>query len=265
MERSEYAVMAAVADRHWWYGGMRAIAAALLDTAYRGREKLQILDAGCGTGGNVRFLRRYGQVVGIDLAAEALDLGGKRLPGVLARASVLQIPFADASFDLVTSFDVIYHRAVPDERQALGEMARVLRPGGRLLARLPAYEFLRSKHDRAVHTRRRYTAGAARALLEQSGFAVERSSYVNSLLFPLPLAQRLIERALPALEHSDSDLALPSAPLNEVLRWPLAAEAAWLAHGGAFPVGLSIMFLARKAELPGVRSQKVLTLLTPDS
>src|ERR1043165_1635025 len=130
MERSEYTMMAAVEGRHWWYGGMRAIAAALLDTVYCGRNDLRILDAGCGTGGNALFLRRYGQVVGIDLAAEALDLGGQRLPGVLARASVLDIPFADASFDLVTSFDVIYHRAVPDEGRALRETARGLRPGG---------------------------------------------------------------------------------------------------------------------------------------
>ena len=123
--------MAAVEERHWWYGGMRAIAAALLDEAYRGRHDLHILDAGCGTGGNARFLRRYGTVVGIDLAAEALELGGERLPGVLARASVLDIPFADARFDLVTSFDVLYHRAVPDEGRALRETARVLRPNGR--------------------------------------------------------------------------------------------------------------------------------------
>ena len=238
--------MAAVEERHWWYGGMRAIAAALLDEAYRGRRDLHILDAGCGTGGNARFLRRYGTVVGIDLAAEALDLGGERLPGVLARASVLDIPFADARFDLVTSFDVLYHRAVPDEGRALRETARVLRPGGRLLIRLPAYEFLRSKHDRAVHTRRRYTVGAARALLSTGSFAVERCTYVNSLLFPLPLVQRLLERALPALERGDSDLAMPSPLVNEALRWPLAAEAAWLAHGRSFPVGLSIMCLARK-------------------
>lgn len=238
--------MAAVEDRHWWYGGMRAIAAALLDEVYRGRGDLSILDAGCGTGGNALFLRRYGTVVGIDLAAEALDLGGGRLPGVLARGSVLDLPFTDASFDLVTSFDVLYHRAVPDERQALRETTRVLRPGGRLFVRLPAYEFLRSKHDRAVHTRRRYTTTAARALLAAGGFAVERCSYVNSLLFPLPLAQRLLERVLPALEQHDSDLALPAPLINAALRWPLAAEAAWLARGGSFPAGLSIVCLAQK-------------------
>jgi ubiquinone/menaquinone biosynthesis C-methylase UbiE len=246
MERSEYTVMAAVEDRHWWYGGMRAIAAALLDEVYGRRRDLRILDAGCGTGGNALFLRRYGNVVGMDLAAAALELGGPRLPGVLARGSVLDIPFADASFDLVTSFDVLYHRAVPDEDGALDETWRVLRYGGRLLIRLPAYEFLRSKHDRAVHTRRRYTAGQSRALLESRGFVVERCSYINSLLFALPLAQRLLERALPNLERSESDLAMPSPLVNEALRWPLAAEAAWLARGRTFPVGLSIVCLARK-------------------
>jgi SAM-dependent methyltransferase len=247
MERSEYVTMAAVEDRHWWYGGMRAIAAALLDEVYRGRCDLRILDAGCGTGGNAIFLRRYGQVIGFDLAAEALELGGARLPGVLARGSVQAIPFADARFDVVTSFDVLYHRAVPDEARALSEMRRVLRPGGRLLIRLPAYEFLRSKHDRAVHTRRRYTAAQARRLLRDHGFAVERCSYINSLLFPLPLAQRLLERALPTLEQANSDLSMPMPLLNEALRWPLAAEAAWLACGRSFPIGLSILCLARRA------------------
>lgn len=247
MERFEYEVSAAVEDRHWWYSGMRALAVAVLDEVYAERRGLTILDAGCGTGGNARFLRRYGRVFGIDLAIEALVFGEERLPGALARASVLSLPFADASFDLVTSFDVLYHRAVPDERLALDEASRVLRPGGHLLIRLPAYEFLRSKHDRAVHTRRRYTARAARALIADRGFTIERCSYVNSLLFALPLAQRLGERLLPRLERRASDLTMPAPVLNEVLRWPLAAEASWLARGGSFPVGLSILIRARKA------------------
>ena len=142
MERAEYLVMAAVEGHHWWYGGMRAIAASMLNLVYAGRQDLHILDAGCGSGGNLRFLQRYGSVIGIDLAAEALVFGQLILHSGLARASVLAIPFADASIDLVTSFDVLYHRAVPDERAALREAWRVLRPGGRLLLRLPAYQFL---------------------------------------------------------------------------------------------------------------------------
>src|SRR3982750_4769681 len=106
MERAEYLMMAAVEGYHWWYGGMRAITASMLDSAYAGRRDLQVLDAGCGSGGNLRFLRRYGSVTGIDIAAEALALGRQRLQSDLAQASVLAIPFADASFDLVTSFDV---------------------------------------------------------------------------------------------------------------------------------------------------------------
>jgi len=157
------------------------------------------------------------------------------------------MPFADASFDLVTSFDVLYHRAVPDERAALSEARRVLRPGGRLLLRLPAYQFLLRRHDREVHTRRRYTAGHVRALLRASGFAVERCSYINTVLFPLAVAQQLAERALPTFAPHGSNLLPPSAALNEALRWPLAAEAAWIAGGRSFPFGLSILCLARKA------------------
>jgi|GEM_PF-77361 SAM-dependent methyltransferase len=247
MERSEYAVMAAVEDRHWWYGGMRAIAASLIRYGFGPRTDLRILDAGCGTGGNAIFLQRYGRVVGIDLAADAITLGNQRLPGQLLRGSVLELPFADGSFDLVTSFDVLYHRAVPDEQPALRETARVLKPNGRLLIRLPAYEFLRSKHDRAVHTRRRYTSRDVQTLLEQNGFWLERSSYVNSLLFPLAMAQRLLERQLPTLEREDSDLTLPNPLINELMRWPMIAEAAWLSQGGRFPFGLSVICLARKA------------------
>lgn len=244
MERAEYEVMAAVEDRHWWYGGMRAIAAAMLQRAYGTPRNLRILDAGSGTGGNALFLRRYGRVAAIDFAADALQYGGERLGTAAGRASVMALPFAAGSFDLVTSFDVLYHRGVSDETIALREVARVLAPGGRLLIRLPAYEFLRSKHDRAVHTRRRYTARDVDTLLAGAGFVIEQRSYVNALLFPIPLAQRLIERAIPSLEQQESDLTLPSDVVNTALRVPMALEAAWLAQGGRFPFGLSIMCLA---------------------
>ncbi len=248
MERIEYEVMAAVELNHWWYGGMRAIAAAFLDSLYAERRNLRILDAGCGTGGNALFLRRYGQVFGLDLAMEAIELGAPRLATTLTRGSVLTLPFADNSFDLVTSFDVLYHQDVPDEAVALRETRRVLRPGGRLLIRLPAYEFLRSKHDRMVHTRRRYTVRSACEVLSNAGFVVERCSYVMSLLFPLPLTQRLLERLQPSTDEPSSAMHIPSPAINATLRWPLALEAAWLSLSGSFPFGLSVLCLAHSGK-----------------
>ncbi|NTU86166.1 MAG: hypothetical protein HGA45_43700, partial [Chloroflexales bacterium] len=112
------------------------------------------------------------------------------------------------------------------------------------LVRLPAYEWLRSRHDRQVHTRRRYTAPEARHMLESAGFAVEQATYALSLLFPLPAATRLAER-FTSDQGDESAMGLPSAPLNLALRAPMALEAAWIAMGGSFPFGLSIFCLAR--------------------
>ncbi|WP_322511152.1 class I SAM-dependent methyltransferase [Chloroflexus sp.] len=236
--------MAAVELQHWWYGGMRAINAALLDRVFGGRRDLRILDAGCGTGGDALFLRRYGVVVGIDLAAEAIALARGRIPGRLARGSVLQLPFANQSFDLVTSFDVLYHRAVIDERQALSEVRRVLRRDGRLLIRLPAYEWLRSRHDRQVHTRHRYTAGEVDRMLRANGFTVEHLTYALTLLFPISAMLRLLERVLPE-QRNESAMELPSRPINAALRLPMMLEATYIARGGTLPFGLSIVALAR--------------------
>ncbi len=246
MEQIEYEIMAAVEDAHWWYRGMRAISAAWLDLAYPQRRDLRILDTGCGTGGNGEFLQRYGAVSGLDLAALALQFGQRRLPGKLTRGSVVTLPFVDAAFDLVTSFDVLYHRGVINERAALAETARVLRPDGRFLMRLPAYRWLASKHDRSVHGRHRYTAREVRTLVTEAGLEVERVSYINTLLFPLPLLLRLSERVLPQREQAESELALPGPIVNTTLQAVMNMEAAWLRDGGRFPYGLSVLVLARK-------------------
>ena len=244
MEANEYMVMAAVEDRHWWYAGMRAISAAWLDPVYGTSNDLRILDAGCGTGGNGEFLRRYGHAVGLDVAKDALTLGQRRMPGAILGGSIMDLPFEAATFELVTSFDVLYHRAVVDERRAIAETRRVLKPGGRMLIRLPAYQWLLAKHDRAVYTRHRYTLSEVRALLVPS-FTIERISYVNTLLFPLALAQRMRERFVTRADDTLSDLMLPHPLLNSTMAAVMQTEAAWLRRAG-FAAGLSVLALARK-------------------
>lgn len=149
------------------------------------------------------------------------------------------------SVDLVTSFEVLYHLDVRSEAAALNELARVLKPGGHLLLRLPAYDWLRSQHDRAVHTRHRFTRPEVRRLARAAGLEVVRASYANSALFPAAAGARLAERVVKPSATAEPLDHPPSAPVNALLTRVLAAEG-WLAAGPGLPFGLSVLVLARK-------------------
>jgi len=243
VDPSEYTTMYEVEDHHWWYVGMRHITKTLLDH-YVGKHIPMILDAGCGTGANLVLLGEYGVAIGVDIEPAALELCRRRQLSRLIVGSVTRLPFADESFDMVTSFEVLYHLAVADDRQGLKEFARVLRPGGWLLLRLPAYNWLRGKHDLAVHTRHRYTTTEVKNKVTMAGFAIVGLSYANCLLFPLAVAKRLMERVWPSGTGSDVG---PPPPENRWLAAILSAEAAWLRQR-SLPWGLSVVCLARKVE-----------------
>ena len=236
-----------VADRHWWYLGMEAITRSFLDRWVH-IPNPRILDAGCGTGAAMTtYLAEYGEVTGVDLYPQALEFCRKRNAPRLARASVLNLPFAPASFELVTSFDVLYERAVSSEGTALREFFHVLSAGGYILLRLPAYDWLRGQHDERVHTNRRYTKKLVKELLEQSGFSVEHLSYANTFLFPLAVAKRLSERIFPPKDNQ-SDLSLNAGRFNNILKNILASEAPFAAKT-SLPYGLSVFAVGRKRQV----------------
>ena len=245
MNPEEYARMFAAEDRQWWYAGMRAISLALLGPVPPGQAAPRLLDCGCGTGAIVTHLAARGRAVGVDLSPEALRLARTRGAAV-ARAGLLGLPFPDATFDVVTSFDVIYHRWVADDAAAVREMARVLRPGGLLLLRVPALKLLWGAHDEAVHSRHRYTRGEVRALLRGAGLHVQRSTYANTLLFPLLLARRTVDRLT---GRHGSDVSFLPAPLEAAFGAALRLEARMLKRV-SLPIGASVFALACK---PGAR------------
>jgi SAM-dependent methyltransferase len=232
-------------EAQWWYAGQRAIAFALLEPALRGAASPalpRLLDAGCGTGFNLVALARLGRAAGVDLAPEAVAFCRGR--GVrAARGSLLALPVRDASCDVVTSFDVLYHAWVTDDRRAVAEMARALVPGGLLLVRVPALKLLWGAHDTEVQSRHRYTRSELVALLEGGGLAVRRATYCNSILFPLLLARRTLDRVL---GREGSDVGFLPAPLEWLFTRALRAEAALVRAGLSFPVGASVVALARK-------------------
>jgi SAM-dependent methyltransferase len=245
MDPREYDRMRTAEDRHWWYLGMAGISRRLLQRWTPPPGGWRILDAGCGTGGAAEsFLAEFGRVLGMDLSPNALRHCRRRGGGAWIGGSVERLPFAVSSFDLVTSFDVLYERGVSSESEALSEFRRVLAPGGRILLRLPALEGMRRSHDTVVHTRRRYTRMEVARMMEAAGFQLELCAYANSLLFPAAFGWNLLERLFPP-ENPRSDLETDFGIWNSALARILAAEAPLVARG-CLPIGLSVFAAGRK-------------------
>jgi SAM-dependent methyltransferase len=261
MTPDEYKFLYELEERHWWFVGMRRIVAALLDGAAPAGAG-RILDAGCGTGLMLSWLRRYGKqssVIGLDYNSLALRYSAQRGEGPLVEASIAAMPFPSNSFDLVTTFDVLDSFPVPGAAAPFAELARVLKPGGVLLVRVPAFQFLYSQHDRAVYTEHRYTARELRQRLEEQGLTVARTTYAMAILFPVALVWRWLTRSQHDSPQSDvRPLPGPLRWLNSPLAGLLAIEAAWLRWlPWRLPFGLSVMALARKPATPVERSPRL--------
>lgn len=229
---------------HFWFRGFRRFVAPLLVRAAGGRRDLRSLDCGCGTGHNLALLRRYGAAVGIDITMSGLRYAASRGERHVARASAASLPFGAASFDLVTSFDVIY--ALPDEiaRDAAAEMFRVLKPGGHLVLNTAALEVLKGNHSVLGGEVKRYSKGNLTRLLEGAGFRVLWISYTNATILPMVLGVRLAQR-FAGHQESPAEITVPAAPVNLALSGLLAVEATALKFVG-MPAGSSVLCLAQK-------------------
>jgi len=234
--------MAHAEQTHWWYTGMAAIAADWLERL-PSRSSGLILDVGCGTGGSLRWLTQFGRPYGVDVHPVALQLAAQRGGQRLVQADVQALPFASARFSIVTAFDVLYHLNVANDGTALRELARVLLPGGWLLLRLPAHDWLRGAHDQTVHTRHRYTRNEVRTKLLAAGLRPVRVSYANALLLGPVVLWRVLQHCV--AQPAASDVRMPPQWFNRALTALLHAERFCLRRFN-LPVGLSVMALAQK-------------------
>ena len=235
--------MAAVEDTHWWY---RALHDLIADAVRRRAlsDSSRILDAGCGTGAVLKRVERFGHTVGVDLSDDALGFCRARGLRDLVRGDVNTLPFASESFETVISANVLYHQWVTDVGAALRDLRRILKPGGRLVLNLPAYDFLRSPHDDAVLTARRFTKTEVRRLLEGNGFKVERVTYWTTLLFPAALIARTLGASSTG---QDFDAAGGDTFTNRLLSRVMAIELA-VVRRLPMPFGVAIFAVAERAD-----------------
>ena len=240
MDEAVYAGMAAVQDRHWWYRGRRAVVAAVI--ARLGLPaNAQILEAGCGPGGNLEMLSGFGRVCAFEPHGPSRAVCAARgFARVLAGSLPDQIPFAER-FDLVCAFDVVEH--VEDDVAALSALGDRLAPGGRLLLTVPAGPWMWSAHDERHHHYRRYTRRALAVSLLRAGFGTFRLTGINSHLWPVVAAIRGFQK----LTRTDvnAEDAIPGPLANALLERLFRAEAPIAARFG-YPIGVSLLAVASR-------------------
>lgn len=239
------AATASVEDTHFWFLGLRRFAAQMLDRTLPATEGLRIIDCGSGTGRNLDWLQRYGWAMGVELEPAGLAVGRRR-GRRMVRGTVAALPVPDGSFDLATSFDVIYSLDGVIEAQALMEMHRVLKPGGFVLINAAALDILRGSHSALANERRRYTSSMLRLKLADAGFDVCRMSYTNMGTLPLTVAVRLAQRLSGrGNQAGELEMTVPPTPVNQLLAGMLWIEAAAM-RLAPLPIGSSVMCVARR-------------------
>ncbi|CAM2057837.1 Class I SAM-dependent methyltransferase [Desulfovibrionales bacterium] len=246
MEVQEYAVMRAFEDDYWWYLGLQDLIFRCLRRFDPYGRCRRVLDSGCGTGKLLDLLAEF-EAFGFDFSVEAVRFCHARRLSRLVRASIVAIPFADASFQAIFSMDVICCLGASDVPRCLIELGRILAPGGLLFLNLPAYQWLRSHHDLAVHTYCRFTARDLQRQLATAGFEILLCSYRTTLLFLPVVVIRLVQKLLNSQPQAPtSDLkSLPSF-VNTLFTQLLFWENRYIVAGGRFLFGLSIFVVARR-------------------
>lgn len=242
--------MAALEESHWWYRGLHHLVTGLVAAEHGRKGSLSILDAGCGTGQLCRLLAPFGTVTGCDVSDLALKLCREKGMANVFKVDLNSADLGRECYDVITCMDVLYHRAIEREDMVLSSFHRALRPGGIVLLNLVAFESLKSSHDIAVHTRRRYRQHEVVHLLREAGFSIRFCTYRLCLLFPLFAAYRRLRTPFTSSgspDHVVSDLRLPPRLINRLLESALRLENRFLDRLH-FPFGLSVFAVAEKQD-----------------
>ena len=245
MDPAYYLEMHANEDHHWWFVARRRIVERVLDRLPPVGGRPRVLEAGCGTGGNLALLAKYGELHALELDAEARRLANQRGIVAVAEGHLPDGIPEPGPYTLICALDVLEH--LRDDGAALRALANELAPGGRLLVTVPAYRFLWSHHDVVTHHERRYLRPELTARVEAAGLRVLHASYFNTFLFPVIWAVRAIHRLL--RRRGGSDVRMPSPLANAVLTSVFGAERR-LVPRMRLPFGVSILVVAEKDTAP---------------
>jgi SAM-dependent methyltransferase len=258
MNRGFYRQTSLIEDEHWWFIHRRRLVSRLLRDAWGRGRAARALDVGCGTGGSLLFLREHcSHVVGLDRSEYALELARARSSGanlLLGDANRLGEQFEESSFDLITVFNLLYHRWIEDDAAVLQQIARLLRPGGLLVLTEPAFPILRRRHDVVDFGIRRYRRKGLAGIVARAGLEVRRATYFNCIAFVPALLRAGSERlsgrlrAAPSVDEEVGEMRLPPPAINRCLLALAFLETVWIRALGRMPLGAGLLLIAHKPD-----------------
>ena len=242
MEREVFSRLAQLENDHWWFVARRKIISEFLHRLTAKSKDKRILEVGCGTGGNLRMLSRYGAVSAFEPDDESRDFAVRQgnIP-VQSGALPKSIPYEGEMFDLVVALDVLEH--VEKDEESLKALAERLEPEGSLFITVPALRSLWSEHDERHHHYRRYTKSKLSKVLEDAGYRIVTISYFNTLLFPFIAGIRHMKKLFRM--HDADDEVMPPRWLNKLLERIFSAER-YLLGRIPLPIGVSLIVVAQK-------------------
>lgn len=244
MEAHIYEDMAKMENHLWWFVGRRNIINSTLKNYISNDKDLKILEVGCGTGGNFSVLKNYGDVTGLEPSPHAAKFLEKHDDVVIKTGGLpAEGLFEKESFDVIVAFDVVEH--LKHEKECLSSLLQYLKPGGKFIVTVPAFKFLWSSHDISHHHFRRYSKPELKSLLKDNGLKITMLSYFNSLLFPVGLSLRLMDKYSKGMAKVGSEDAPPSPLLNSILTKIFSFEGILLKIL-RFPFGMSLIAVTKK-------------------
>lgn len=252
MRPEAYQMLAEREDDYWWHCARRVMSLDLL-RRHGVQAGSRWLDLGCGTGGNLGLLDAINPslVLGLDVSPIALNIARTKRPRtLLVRADVSRVlPFYDATFDTVTAFNVLCHSWIESDTAVIGEIARVLRPGGVFLLTEPAFSILSREMDVAAMARRRYRCREIVDMCRSANLQPRLASYFTSFGFPLLLAWKLVAELKSGgrnKNESAPDMAPIHPALNKLLRSLAVLESKGIVRGLRLPFGTTIVCVTQK-------------------
>jgi len=243
MERAFESKYHSLEERYWWFVARRDMIAKLLSEEDR---HARILEIGCSGGALIKSLREQGctGIIGIDISERAIDVCRQRGLNNVRVMDAAVLDFADETFDIVIASDILEH--MEDDGAALEEWKRVLRRGGRLIAFVPAFHFLWSRHDEVNHHFRRYSRSQLKDVLLSAGFTLKRVSFWNCIFFFPAAIVRIGQRVFGRQGSESSDQLHDLNPAVNGLLASIVKSENRIIEAANLPFGVSLFADATK-------------------